>query len=74
MGIINRRNAMLGWAVWQVLKQFVRMKARQAVPGRGDYAGLNKSALATIVTTLIAAVGGFLLFWRKKSGGAPATT
>jgi hypothetical protein len=44
------------------------MKAREAVPGHGDHAGLNKPAIATIA----AAVGGALVFWRKKSGEAAA--
>jgi hypothetical protein len=63
MGIINRRNAVFGWGVWQVAKRFGKKKARDAVPGTGDHAGLNKSALASIA----AAVGGALWFWRKKS-------
>jgi hypothetical protein len=64
MGIINRRNAVLGWSVWTVAKKFGKKKARAAVPGPGDHAGLNKSALASI----FAALGGTLWFWRKKSG------
>jgi hypothetical protein len=65
MGIINRRNAVFGWSVWQVAKRLGKKKAREAVPGSGDHAGLNKSAIATIA----AAVGGALFFWRKKSDG-----
>jgi hypothetical protein len=65
MGIINRRNAILGWGVWKVVKRMGKRKAKDAVPGTGDHAGLNKSAIATIV----AAVSGVLFFWRKKSGG-----
>jgi hypothetical protein len=63
MGIINRRNAMLGWAVWKVTKAFGKQKAKEAVPGPGGYAGLNKGALATIGAATLAA----LLFWRKKT-------
>jgi ABC-type Co2+ transport system permease subunit len=65
MAIINRRNAVFGWSVWQVAKRIGKKKARDAVPGTGDHAGLNKSAIATIV----AAIGGALFFWRKKSDG-----
>jgi hypothetical protein len=64
MGIINRRYAILGWSVWQVAKLVAKRKARQAVPGTGGHAGLNKSAIAA----LVAAVAGILVFWRKKSG------
>jgi ABC-type Co2+ transport system permease subunit len=63
MGIMNRRNAVMGWAVWKVVKRVGKRKAREAVPGTGDHAGLNKSAIATIA----AAVGGVLFFWRKKT-------
>ena len=66
MGIMNRRNAVLGWGVWKVGKKFARRKAKDAVPGSGEHAGLNKSAIATIA----ASVGGALLFWRKKSAGS----
>ena len=64
MGIMNRRNAVLGWGIWKVGKKFAKRKAKAAVPGTGEHAGLNKSALATIAAT----VGGALFFWRKKSG------
>jgi hypothetical protein len=32
MGIVNRRNAMMGWAVWQVGKRVAQQKAKSAVP------------------------------------------
>jgi hypothetical protein len=63
MAIVNRRNAVMGWAVWKVAKRVGKRKARDIVPGPGDHAGLNKSALASIA----AAVGGAVFFWRKKS-------
>jgi hypothetical protein len=69
MGIVNRRNAVFGWVVWMVIKDFGKRKAKAAVPGSGDHAGLNKSALASIA----AAVFGALWFWRKLSDSAPGT-
>jgi len=69
MGIVNRRNAVLGWAVWKVTKDFGRRRARAAVPGTGEHAGLNKSAIASI----LAAAGGALWIWRKKSDQTPGT-
>lgn len=66
MGIINRRNAVLGWGVWKVVKRLGKRKAKAAVPGTGDHAGLNKGAIASMV----AAVTGALWFWRKKSDDA----
>ena len=69
MGIINRRNAVFGWSVWQIAKRIGKRKAKDAVPGTGEHAGLNKSAIATIV----AAITGVLFFWRKKSGETTTT-
>jgi hypothetical protein len=69
MGIVNRRNALIGWSVWKVAKRAGKRKAKAAVPGPGDHAGLNKGAIASIV----AATGGALWFWRKKSGESPST-
>jgi hypothetical protein len=68
MGIVNRRNAVLGWVVWTIAKSLAKWKAKQAVPGRGDHAGMNKGAIATIGAVTLAA----LLFWRKKSEDAPS--
>jgi hypothetical protein len=69
MGIINRRNAVLGWGVWQVAKRVGKRKAREAVPGTGRHAGLDKSAIAS----LFAAIGGALWFWRNKSDETPSS-
>ena len=66
MGIMNRRNAVVGWGVLKIGKRVAKRKAKAAVPGTGEHAGLNKSALAGIA----AAVSGALFFWRKKSGGS----
>lgn len=64
MGIINRRNAILGWSIWHVTKSVARQKARRAAPARGDHGAVKKpAALASIA----AAVGGALWFWRKKT-------
>lgn len=68
MGIINRRNAVLGWGVWKIGKAVGKKKAKQAVPGPGAHAGLNKSALASIGAAVVAA----LFFWRKKSDDTPS--
>ena len=69
MGIVNRRNALLGWGVWKLAKEFGKQKAKEAVPGPGDHAGLNKGALASMA----AAVGGVLWIWRKKSDETSGT-
>jgi len=68
MSIINRRNAIFGWVVWMALKAFGKQKAKQVVPGSGDFAGLNKGAIASIGAATLAA----LLFWRKKAAHSPS--
>ena len=63
MGIVNRRNAVLGWTVWNVGKRVAKRKAKAVVPGTvEDSKRPNKPALVS----LLAAVGGALWFWRKK--------
>jgi hypothetical protein len=67
MGIVNRRNAVLGWAVWNVGKRVARKKAKSAVPSV-DLEAKRPNAAATILAAL-AAVGGGLMFWRKRGAG-----
>jgi hypothetical protein len=70
MGIVNRRNAVLGWTVWQVGKRVAKRKAKAAVPGvDAETRRPNKPA----IVVALAAVGGVLMFWRKKSAddGSP---
>jgi hypothetical protein len=64
MSIFNRRNAVMGWASWLVAKRVLKKKAKDAVPGTVEGSRRpNKGAIATA----LAAVGGVLWFWRKKS-------
>ena len=66
MGVINKRNAVLGWTVWQVAKRAAKRKAKTAVPGRsGDFMRPNKGAIATG----LAALGGAVWFWRRRGSG-----
>jgi hypothetical protein len=65
MAIVNRRNAVIGWTVWQVGKRVARKKAKSAAPTVDtDTKRPNKTAIAAG----LAAVAGLLLFWRKKAG------
>jgi len=67
MGIVNRRNAVLGWAVWKIGKKAARKKLQHAVPAV-EGGRPNKPAIAAGA----AAGGGVLLLWRKlrRRGGA----
>ena len=65
MGVLNKRNAVLGWAVWNVSKRAAKQKARSAAPGRANGSMRpNKSAIAAALAT----VGGALWFWRRRTG------
>jgi hypothetical protein len=62
--IVNRRNAVLGWAAWEVGKRVAKRKARQAVPAVDtDTRRPNKPA----ILATIAAAAAILLFRRRKS-------
>ena len=65
MGILNKRNAILGWTVWQVGKRVAKRKAKDAVPGVDESKRPNKSAVAAA----LAGLGGALWFWRRRSSG-----
>ncbi len=63
MGIMNRRNAFLGWTVWQVGKRAAKKKAKSALPSVDtETRRPNKPAIIAGLATL----GGVLMFWRKK--------
>jgi hypothetical protein len=67
MSILNKRNAILGWSVWQVSKMMAKRKAKEAAPGRVDETRRpNKGA----IVSALAAVGGALWFWRRKRSKA----
>ena len=69
MGLVNRRNAVLGWTVWQVGKRVAKRKAKDAVPGRvDDSMRPNKGAIAATIAT----IGGALWFWRRRGGSSDA--
>ena len=64
--VLTKRNAVLGWATWSVGKRLAKRKAKGAVPGV-EGGRPNRSAIATT----LAALGGLLLFWRKRSRDEP---
>ena len=59
MGIVNKRNAVVGWIAVKVGKRVVKKKAADAVPS-AKTGGALAGALA--------AIGGVLFFWRRSRG------
>ena len=65
MSVINKRNAVLGWIAWNVLKQGAKRKAKQAAsPDDGHGRGRIVAPAA-----IAAAVGGAIVFWRRRQDG-----
>jgi hypothetical protein len=64
VGIVNRRNAVLGWGVWKIIKTALKIKAKDAKPAV-EGGRPNKSMLAIGV----AGVVGALTFWRSRQSG-----
>jgi hypothetical protein len=61
MGIVNRRNAVLGWGVWTIGKRVAKRKAKSAAPSV-EGGKPNKSLIAMGVAGAV----GALTFWRKQ--------
>jgi hypothetical protein len=61
MSVINRRNAVMGWAVWSVAKRVGKRKARSATPSV-EGGKPNKSLIAVV----LAALAGVLTFLRVR--------
>jgi hypothetical protein len=69
VSIVNRRNAIMGWAVWTVGKRFVKEKVmRQAPPPPPTIAERAKSRKA-ITAYAVAAGASALVFLRLRRGG-----
>ena len=67
MGIVNKRNAVLGWLTWKVGKGVARKKAKEAIPHR-PHGHTGRKKPAALLAGVAAAVGGVLFFWRKGKG------
>ena len=65
MGIINRRNAVLGWAAWQVGKTAAKYKAKQSLKPEDS----RRPGKGMVVGTLAAAGGALWFLRRRRSDG-----
>lgn len=70
MSIVNRRNALMGWAVWTVGKQVMKKKAKSAVTPESD--GSRRSRVALALGAVVAAAVTTLFFWRRRENGGDA--
>ena len=65
MGVINRRNAIAGWAVWKLGKRILRRKAARAPQQVASVARRPRA----LVAFLVAAGAGVASFLRARKGG-----
>ena len=63
MTVINRRNAVMGWAVWKVAKRMGRKKARDVTPSV-EGGKPNKSLIAVVFA---AVAGAFAVLRGRRS-------
>ena len=63
MSVINRRNAVVGWAVWNVVKRVGKRKARNAAPSV-EGGKPNKSLIAVV---LAATAGAFAVVLGRRA-------
>ena len=66
MGIVNKRNAVVGWTVLKVGKRIARRKAKAAVPSVDPE---TKRPNTSLVASLLGSVAGALWFVRRRRGG-----
>jgi hypothetical protein len=65
MSIVNRRNAVIGWATWTTIKRVAAMKARRAVPTRDGEDSEGKKKAVKVIAVLVTAAGA-VVFWKKR--------
>ena len=63
MALINRRNALLGWAVWQVGKQAAKRKAKASLPFAPT---TRRSRAKRVIAAGLATLGGVLWFLKRR--------
>ena len=66
MGVLNKRNAVLGWAVWNASKIAAKRKAKTVATD-----GSRRPTKA--VAAGLAALGGAVWFWRRRQGDSDET-
>jgi len=62
MGILKKRDAIVGWLTLEVGKRVVRQKKKQVADA------LPSAKTGGAIAGALAAIGGTLFFWRRKRG------
>ena len=65
MGIVNRRNAVVGWTVLKVGKRIAKRKAKAAVPNVDPE---TKRPNTSLVASFVGTLAGALWFVRRRRG------
>ncbi len=65
MGIVNKRNAVLGWVTWKVGKGVAKKKAKDAIPHKSQQ---HKRRTPALIAGAAAAAGSVLVLKRKRKG------
>ena len=63
MGILNRRNAVVGWLVWSVGKRVLKRKAKAALPSIDSE---TKRPNRTFLVLGLAGAGAAAYFWFRR--------
>ena len=63
MGILNKRNAVLGWLTWKVGKGVAKKKAKDAIPGKPHR---RKGRKPAVLAGVAAALGSVFFFLRRR--------
>jgi hypothetical protein len=66
MSIVNRRNAIIGWATWSAVKRLAALKAKRGAPARAGGGQKQGKKKAVQVVAVVVAAGGALAFWKAK--------
>jgi hypothetical protein len=64
MSIVNKRNALIGWATWTTMKRLAAMHAKRTAPRESGNGSKGKTAVK--VAAVVLAAGGALAFWKAK--------
>ncbi|HWQ00491.1 MAG TPA: hypothetical protein VN449_00105 [Gaiellaceae bacterium] len=69
MSIVNRRNAMIGWATLTVVRRMAAMKAKKArgaMPPKDGGGGGSKGKKVLKLGAVVIALAGAAAFWKAK--------